>query len=414
MPQFSYFTNEAVSLEKQVDLSTQPIETKLEDIEDIYEVNKCANWIKSNNFQRETQLMKDYVAAAHINADAIIHFGDVCFSKTSANIPYLNIYEKYDINVDQLEATIHEKFQDSTDEITVLVDCPYIHHLDDILASFKNYPNVDVQQIDADSIDVKNNVVIFIGKHERKLMNIEFTFQPKDLYYFDGALKRYEATSRILKRRYFIIEKIKDSETIGIIIGTIGVKNYLKVIEKMKKLIDLSGKKYYLISVGKPTVAKLANFPEVDIYVVITCSLSEIYESRDFYKPIATPFDVEIALNRTTDRNIKFSLDYNAFLNENIELQGIRYDETLEGDVSLLTNRVRTVALEENFAAGDTGDMQVALKTDGTVALNTSYGAGYLAERTWKGLEQNLGQTEAEVAQKGRSGIAQKYKNEES
>lgn len=74
---------------------------------------------------------------------------------------------------------------------------------------------------------------------------------------------KYSLETQILKKRNFLIEKIKDSKTIGIIIGTLSVKNYIKVIERMKKLIELSSKKYYLISVGKPTVAKLANFPEV-------------------------------------------------------------------------------------------------------------------------------------------------------
>lgn len=72
---------------------------------------------------------------------------------------------------------------------------------------------------------------------------------------------------KILKRRYFLIEKIKDSSTIGIIIGTLAVKNYLRIINRIKKIIQASGRKYYVISVGKPTVAKLANFLEVCIYV---------------------------------------------------------------------------------------------------------------------------------------------------
>ena len=76
-------------------------------------------------------------------------------------------------------------------------------------------------------------------------------------------MTNYETDEKILRRRYFLIEKIKDSNTVGIVIGTLGVKNYLQAIERLKKLIALQNKKYYLVSVGKPTVAKLANFPEV-------------------------------------------------------------------------------------------------------------------------------------------------------
>lgn len=82
-------------------------------------------------------------------------------------------------------------------------------------------------------------------------------------------LLKYEQDEKILRRRCFLIEKIKDSQTFGIIIGTLGVKNYLEAIDRIKKLISLHKKKYYIISVGKPTVAKLANFPEVLYFLTI-------------------------------------------------------------------------------------------------------------------------------------------------
>lgn len=86
------------------------------------------------------------------------------------------------------------------------------------------------------------------------------------MYYFDACgsgIQQYEQNEMILKRRYFLIEKIRDSRTIGIVIGTVSVANYLEIIDRLKKLIENSGKKYYLISVGKPTVAKLANIGDV-------------------------------------------------------------------------------------------------------------------------------------------------------
>lgn len=70
----------------------------------------------------------DYVAAAHINADAIIHFGPTCFSKTSANIPYLNVYERYPINVEDLEKALSHKCEHTNEEnLVVILDDGYIH-----------------------------------------------------------------------------------------------------------------------------------------------------------------------------------------------------------------------------------------------------------------------------------------------
>lgn len=143
----------------------------------------------------------------------------------------------------------------------------------------------------------------------------------------------------------------------------------------------------------------------MDIYVVVTCAMSEIYESRDFYKPIATPFDVEAALNLDPDKSTNFTLDYNAFLND------AKVVTCSEPTVSLLTNKLRISKPEEHVKINN--DTSLAVKDVGTVALNNS-GAGYLLQRSWQGLEQNLGQTEAHLAKEGRDGIPLHYKNEEN
>lgn len=110
----------------------------------------------------------DYVAAAHINADAIIHYGPICFSKTSANIPSLNVYEKHNLNLD----IFHKAVDNFTEEAVLLVDTPYIHQIKDI--SF----NGKIKRID-EEFDVKNQDVIYLGENDRKVLNISLTSQCK-------------------------------------------------------------------------------------------------------------------------------------------------------------------------------------------------------------------------------------------
>jgi len=69
-------------------------------------------------------------------------------------------------------------------------------------------------------------------------------------------------TSVIKKKRY-IKEKIKDSTRIGILICSLSIKGLLERINRIKYLCKLANKKCYIFSVGRPNVAKLANFPEV-------------------------------------------------------------------------------------------------------------------------------------------------------
>ncbi len=48
---------------------------------------------------------------------------------------------------------------------------------------------------------------------------------------------------------------------------------------------------------GKPNVPKLANFPEVDVFVLVACPENSVITSREFLQPIITPLELEVALN---------------------------------------------------------------------------------------------------------------------
>lgn len=136
--------------------------------------------------------------------------------------------------------------------------------------------------------------------------------------------------------------------------------------------------------------------------------MNEIYESRDFYKPIVTPYDVESALNPQV-KDLKFSYDYNTILNQS-QLDPDLESKLPANDVSLLTGHIRS----RLDSKPEDGCKELAAKADGTLALNNSHGAGFLASKSWKGLEQNLGENEPEIAEEGRRGIASGYQNEKT
>ncbi|KAK5638455.1 hypothetical protein RI129_012750 [Pyrocoelia pectoralis] len=430
--QFS--TNETVSLEKEVN-TTQLVDTSEDALETIYEINRCIEWIRKHDFKKvclqfpdhllpdSTKIVHrlqmvleqtiyvlgdtayescciDYITAAHVNADAIIHYGPVCFSQAADEVHFLNIYEKHALNITAMSKTIQPLIAANPDT-SIVIDTEYLLHLDEIHTVF---PTVTVRSI---RDRVSEEIVIFIGHNLRKILNYKLSFKPRQLYYYDPTKDmcvNYECDPKILKRRRFLAEKIRDSNTIGIVIGTVAVKNYLAVLERVKRLIKLSGKKYYVISVGKPTVAKMANFAEMDVYVVVSCAMNEIYDSREFYKPIVTPYDVEVALNAAAESH-DFTFNYNDYLTDS-EIR-----PNVESDVSLITGALRLNVREQSGEVSG-NETDLAIRSEGVVALNTNFGAGFLHQRNWKGLEQNLGENEAELATEGHRGIAQGYSNE--
>ena len=54
--------------------------------------------------------------------------------------------------------------------------------------------------------------------------------------------------------------------------------------------------------VGKLNAAKVANFSEIGGWVVIGCWESSLVDSKDFWKPVITPFELELALKDDADR----------------------------------------------------------------------------------------------------------------
>lgn len=67
----------------------------------------------------------------------------------------------------------------------------------------------------------------------------------------------------VIKKKHYIKERIKDSTHIGILICSLSIRDLIEHINRTKYLCKRTNKKCYIFSVGRPNVAKLANFPEV-------------------------------------------------------------------------------------------------------------------------------------------------------
>jgi diphthamide biosynthesis protein 2 len=76
--------------------------------------------------------------------------------------------------------------------------------------------------------------------------------------------------------RYYLVQKAMDCGVFGIVVGTLAVANFLGVIQSLQKLIKRAGKRFYTLSMGKLNVPKLANFPEIDMFVLVACPESSL------------------------------------------------------------------------------------------------------------------------------------------
>lgn len=104
---------------------------------------------------------------------------------------------------------------------------------------------------------------------------------------------------RLRARRLYLIERARDARVVGLLAGTLGVARHREALAHLRKLTEAAGKRSYVLAVGKPTPAKLANFPEMDVFVLLACPLGALapQPSGGFFRPVLTPCELEAACN---------------------------------------------------------------------------------------------------------------------
>lgn len=257
-------------------------------------------------------------------------------------------------------------------------------------------------------------VVFYIGFEGPTLTNLILNYNKTQFYSYNPLTResRRETmnVNRALGRRYFLVQKAKEARTVGVLVGTLGAADYLDMIERLKKLLKQAGKKYYTIAVGKLNTAKMANFIEIDIFVLVACPENSLVDSQEFYKPIVTPYEMEVACLRSRKWTGEFVSDYQELFPGaafHVPVKETNTEE--EPEFSLTTGRLlpSRPTDEEGQLTSDTlvprSKMEVALP---------GAAAEYLRGRSWQGLEQKLGETEVSKAVEGRSGLPALYLHE--
>ncbi|KAH7282684.1 hypothetical protein KP509_35G043700 [Ceratopteris richardii] len=155
--------------------------------------------------------------------------------------------------------------------------------------------------------------IVWLGDEGPALTNIMLTFNASTITIYDAEknvlVVDVKKQSKFLMRRYYLVERAKDANIVGIVVGTLGVAGYLEMVQDLKALLKQSGKKSYVLSMGKPNPAKLANFPECDIFVLVACPQTALLDSKDYMVPVITPFEAIIAWQRGRQWTGEYLLD---------------------------------------------------------------------------------------------------------
>lgn len=419
----------------------------------------------------------DEIAAEHVEADAVVHYGRACLSPTT-RLPVIHVFTHQRLDCEKVVVSFRDAFPDSSVKVVLTADMPYAHHVqaihqellrqgyDGVFASeivqdpASPIPNRTVpEEVQGDpEITLRDWRLFHISEPPTSLLLTlssrlsEIRIYPTDNKTDDGTIvsSLTADSSLLLRRRYALVTSLATVSIWGILINTLSVQNYLHVVDHVKSRIAAAGKKSYVFVVGKLNAAKMANFSEVGGWVVIGCWESSLVDSKDFYKPVITPFELELALKRDEERVWRgdWSADFQRILDNADSREARRtstklldepddlsanYDsepESVPPEFDLRTGRY--VSHTRPMQATSKGDLESSNRngTPHSSALTRRANGDVLAvkgvaspaaqflqsRRTWKGLGSDFEieyedeyETEGGTIQEGRTGIARGY-----
>lgn len=259
----------------------------------------------------------DEIAAEHINADAVIHYGRACLSPTE-RLPVVHIFTSMDLDLEAVIEAFKKTFRDPETQVIITADTPYAEHIQSVTKNLLNegfsrvvgasivhdpsslVPNRSLPDFLKDDPAQLNEWHLFHISEPPTSLLLTLSSRLASIHIYstgtDGPKLQEPNTANILRRRYALITSLATVSTWGILINTLSVKSYLHIVDHVKKRIAEAGKKSYLFVVGKLNAAKVANFAEIGGWVVVGCWESSLIDSKDFFKPIITPFELNLTL----------------------------------------------------------------------------------------------------------------------
>ncbi|GEQ66786.1 hypothetical protein JCM33374_g449 [Metschnikowia sp. JCM 33374] len=429
----------------------------------------------------------DEVAAQHVNADLVVHFGDACLNPVAC-LPSAYVFGKPQLDLEHLASEFKSRYPlDSfkDQKIVVMADAPHTYLLQDLADRLSEYQIVvtDLTLSDKYSqiigyqpeacedanlrvlgrvfkgVEVEDNDDTILGEYELfhiglpeapRLLQLTTKFSSVTTFH-DNQVSQGPYPN--LMRRYRYMHMARSAGTVGILVNTLSLANTKLLVNQLAKKIKDAGKKHYIFVVGKPNVAKLANFEAVDMWCVLGCDHQGIIldQTSEYFKPIVTPYELILAIGDDFSWTGKWVTDFRNVLQEmgdeeaeeeeqkqqendynSTALEDQESDEEPEfnpvtGQYTSSARPLRRlqhlrVTMAENEepedgeSAGKEGGSSGALvkKLSGAVALRgtVSTSAAHLQNREWTGLGSDWTDDVDEdgaAVEEGGSGIARGY-----
>jgi diphthamide biosynthesis protein 2 len=286
----------------------------------------------------------------HLNAHIIIRIGESCLTRNK-QLPVYFLYENLEIGnnnsreinlkkiltqIEENQSSNHNDNNQGNNLSLLFYHHKYTNIIEKIKSDFSNFQNLKISTIPfqpdmytsefnqaEDLLNYsrilkkvkeisKNDKIYYLGQESDKLISeISLRYINSNKIYLISENENEESqsnfsitemTSKIVNSIYFkrfnLIQKAKESEIFGIIVGSLSISGLNQILDELKNTFKKNNKKFYTFLLGKITLEKLANFVDfIDCFVLLACPFSDFYDFKTLMKPMVSPLDVEMALN---------------------------------------------------------------------------------------------------------------------
>lgn len=249
--------------------------------------------------------------AEDVGADLIVHFGHAEFFETDFPVLYIEVKDILDIKP-LLEKSLEtlEQYQ----KIGLSYSIQHKHDAENIQKFYEDSGKkvllskkigavaceghvLGCQYAGLRAIEDEVDCFIIIGNQFHSMGAVLAVQKPVifiDVY--NDSVRNMQGTrENILRQRAFLIDKLKEAKTVGVIVGLKPGQKFgcpKKISRKLKEL----GKKVIIISMDEITPEKTMNFYSIDAFVDLACPRVAIDDFAKFSKPLLTCREALVAV----------------------------------------------------------------------------------------------------------------------
>lgn len=254
----------------------------------------------------------DYTAKA-LEADFLIHYGHSCLIPIDQTAGIKVLYVFVHIKIDTLHCI--ECLQSTlpiTTKIGLVSTIQFAGTLQAVAAEMrKNGYEVSTPQskplspgeiLGCTAPQIRcADAVIYVGDGRFHLEAIMIANPKLRAFRYDPYEKKlteeFYDHELMLQTRLTAIERTKQAERFGLILGTLGRQGNVNVLKNLERKVNSLGKRNVVILLSEIFPDKISLFKGIDAFIQVACPRLSIDWGTAFEKPFLTPYEGAVALN---------------------------------------------------------------------------------------------------------------------